>query len=152
MIAEAVNEWNDLQRQKLGNSFVEPNYKNMQSRIEDSFVSHVKVPTREEVEKILLEKRRQVRSGTRARPHPTGDPSSLTVFRFLGIIGKSSKFVGLYYSNRTYAKNKHRGKVFSVRLPFSSKFHQKWSEKRGSTRILIISCAFVRYSTDQKPS
>jgi pre-mRNA-splicing factor ISY1 len=59
VLAEAVSEWNDLQRQKLGNSFVEPNYKNMQSRLEDSFVSHVKVPTREEVEKVLLEKRRQ---------------------------------------------------------------------------------------------
>lgn len=71
MLAEAVSEWNDLQRQKLGNSFVEPNYKNMQSRLEDSFVSHVKVPTREEVEKVLLEKRRQVRSRSRARSHPT---------------------------------------------------------------------------------
>lgn len=83
MIAEAVNEWNDLQRQKLGNSFVEPNYKNMKTRIEDNFVSHVKVPTREEVEKILLEKRRQVRNGSRARSHSTGGSEYLlTVFRF----------------------------------------------------------------------
>jgi hypothetical protein len=62
-VSEAVREWNEVQKAKLGDAFKEEEVnKNEPLTLEDTFISHVRVPTREEVEQMLVEKRKQVRA------------------------------------------------------------------------------------------
>jgi hypothetical protein len=46
----------------LGDAFKEEVNENEPVTLEDTFISHVRVPTREEVEQMLVEKRKQVRA------------------------------------------------------------------------------------------
>jgi pre-mRNA-splicing factor ISY1 len=59
-VNEAIREWNEIQRAKLGDAFKEEEVnKGSPVTLEDTFISHVRVPTREEIEQMLVEKRKQ---------------------------------------------------------------------------------------------
>jgi len=59
-ISRAVEEWNEVQKKKFGDGFdPETAVPKKKQQLEDTFVSHVHVPSREDMENILLEKRKQ---------------------------------------------------------------------------------------------